>query len=180
MKKCLLRFKTGEILRTFSHTLTCLMNMVSKHGLMRIQVSRNIAARYAIGSKKIYIVTYVGKNTCFIYIYFNLRKLNMFTSFCLVCCAKRNTWGGLNDIFLSMTFILLINFFKILYSHESSPKAHQSSRSSAKTHVNPAIWVISEKLNISWNEEHLVLLRDPLKLSHGKLCCQHLWKTYKF
>ena len=111
MKKCLLRFKTGEILRTFSHTLTCLMNMVSKHGLMRIQVSRNIAARYAIGSKKIYIVTYVGKNTCFIYIYFNLRKLNMFTSFCLVCCAKRNTWGGLNDLFLSMTFILFINFF---------------------------------------------------------------------
>ena len=28
MKKCLLRFKTGEILRTFSHTLTRLMNMV--------------------------------------------------------------------------------------------------------------------------------------------------------
>ena len=91
MKKCLLRFKTGETLRTFSQTLTCLMNMVSKHGLMRIQVSRNIAARYTIGSKKIYIVTYVGKNTCFIYIYFNLRKLYMFTAFCLVCCAKRNT-----------------------------------------------------------------------------------------
>ena len=89
MKKCLLRFKTGEILRTFSHTLTCLMNMVSKHGLMRIQVSRNIAARYAIGSKKIYIVTYVGKNTCFIYIYFNLRKLNMLHLFALFAVPSK-------------------------------------------------------------------------------------------
>ena len=137
MKKCLLRFKTGKILRTFSHTLTCLMNMVSKHGLMRIQVSRNIAARYAIGSKKIYIVTYVGKNTCFIYIYFNLRKLNMFTSFCLVCCAKRNTWGGLNDLFLSMTFILFINFFlNTLFSRKltkSSPKLSKLCKNSCKS-----------------------------------------------
>ena len=60
MKKCLLRFKTGEILRTFSHTLTCLMNMVSKHGLMRIQVSRNITAKYTIRSKKIYIGSFAS------------------------------------------------------------------------------------------------------------------------
>ena len=60
MKKCLLRFKTGETLRTFPHTLTCLMNMVSKHGLMRIQVSRNITARYTIRSKKIYIGSFAS------------------------------------------------------------------------------------------------------------------------
>ena len=131
---------------------------------MQCQTGWNIPARYTIGSKKIYIVTYVGKNTCFLYVYSNVRKLNIFT-FCLVCCGKQKTWGGLNDLFLITTFtIYLFLYFKILYSRESSPKLSLS----AKTHRDSAIWVISGKLDISSNEEHLKLLQDSLKLSRGK------------
>ena len=138
--------------------------MVSKRGLMQCQTGWNIPARYNIGSKKIYIVTYVGKNTCFLYVYSDVRKLNIFT-FCLVCCGKQKTWGGLNYLFLITTFtIYLFLYFKILYSRESSPKLSLS----AKTHRDSAIWVISGKLDISSNEEHLKLLQDSLKLSRGK------------
>ena len=109
---------------------------------MQCQINWNIAARYTIGSIKIYIVAYVGKNTCFLYVYSNVRKLNIFT-FCLVCCGKQKTWGGLNDLFLITTFtIYLFLYFKILYSRESSPKLSLS----AKTHRDSAIWVISGKL----------------------------------
>ena len=138
--------------------------MVSKCDLMQCQTGWNIAARYTIGSKKIYIVTYVGKNTCFLYVYSNLRKLNIFT-FCLVCCGKQKTWGGLNYLFLITTFtIYLFLCFKILCSRESSPKLSLS----AKTHRDSAIWVTSGKLDISSNEEHFKLLQDSLKLSRGK------------
>ena len=138
--------------------------MVSRRGLMQCQINWNIAARYTIGSIKIYIVTYVGKNTCFLYVYSNVRKLNIFT-FCLVCCGKQKTWGGLNDLFLITTFtIYWFLYFKILYSRENSPKLSLS----AKTHRDSAIWVISGKLDISSNEEHFKLLQDSLKLSRGK------------
>ena len=79
--------------------------MVYKHGLMQSQIGWNIAARYTIGSEKTHIVTYVGKNTCFLYVYLNVRKLSIFT-FRFVCCGKQKTWGGLNDLFLITTFTI--------------------------------------------------------------------------
>ena len=138
--------------------------MVYKHGLLQCQIGWNIAARYTIGSEKTHIVTYVGKNTCFLLCLFKRKKVEyIHISSCLLWQAKDLRWVEW-PFSHHYFYYLLIFFFKILCSRENSPKLSLS----AKTHGDSAIWVISEKHHISLNEEHLELLQDLLKLFRRK------------